>query len=84
MGSVEEIAAFITAATKGLVNKPEKVFVDIANKPGGKLVCLVINCDLSDLGCVIGKHERNIKSLRELAFSMGAKNKLKIQILLNE
>lgn len=67
---------------QSIVDNPEKVMVEETEAEG--LVTLTITVDQSDMGKVIGKGGKIIKSLRHLAYARAIKENKKVQLILTQ
>ena len=71
----KELLEFII---KNLVNHPDEVFVDETTTD--EKVKLKVKVAKEDMGRVIGKEGRIIKSIREIFYAYGSKAKQKISV----
>lgn len=62
--SPQHFAELITFIAKSLVEKPEKVAIDIIE--GERLIILEVRVDNSDIGKIIGRQGRIARSLRTI------------------
>lgn len=67
---------------KSIVDNPDKVVIDETEAEG--MVTLTITVDQTDMGKVIGKGGKIIKSLRHLAYARAIKENKKVQITLTQ
>lgn len=67
---------------KSIVDAPDKVVVDSKEAEG--VVTLTITVDQADMGKVIGKGGKIIKSLRHLAYARAIKENKRVQIVLTQ
>lgn len=67
---------------KSIVDKPDKVAIDETEAEG--IVTLTITVDQTDMGKVIGKGGKIIKSLRHLAYARAVKENKRVQIVLTQ
>ena len=79
---IAEIEKHILFVAKGLVNFPESVKVHRELKNG--VTRFIIETEIEDVGKIIGKRGGNIQSLRTVCRGIAAKNKLMIEIEVNE
>ena len=70
---------FIEYIVKHLVDNPEKVFV--TEVVGERTVVYELKVEMSDIGNVIGKQGRIVKSIQTLLVAASAKNRKKRPIL---
>lgn len=68
---------------KNLVTNPDKVVVSEEQKEDSKLV-LHLSVDSADMGRIIGKEGRIIRSIREIINSYGMKNSQKVLVDVEE
>ena len=68
---------------KNLVTNPDKVVVSEGQKEDSKLV-LHLSVDSTDMGRIIGKEGRIIRSIREIINSYGMKNSQKVLVDVEE
>lgn len=68
---------------KNLVTNPDKVVVREEQKEDSKLM-LHLSVDSSDMGRIIGKEGRIIRSIREIINSYGMKNSKKVLVNVEE
>lgn len=68
---------------KNLVTNPDKVVVSEEQKEDSKLV-LHLSVDSTDMGRIIGKEGRIIRSIREIINSYGMKNSQKVLVDVEE
>lgn len=76
---MKELAEFII---KSLVDNPKKVV--ISQEEQDDQIILKVSVDKNDMGRVIGKGGKIIKSVRNLLFCAAAKKGKRVQIILNE
>jgi len=74
---------FLEYLVKNIVDLPEGVKVQ-ENSDGGSNVTLTLQVDPTDMGKVIGKQGRIIRSLRELVYVLAVKENRKVNIILQE
>lgn len=67
---------------KSLVSKPEKV--KVTEETEGELIKFQVKVDEEDMGLIIGRQGRIIKSIRTLARTRGLVEKKKVQLFLDE
>jgi predicted RNA-binding protein YlqC (UPF0109 family) len=67
---------------KSIVDAPNKVVVDSTEADG--VITLTITVDQTDMGKVIGKGGKIIKSLRHLAYARAIKENKRVQIVLTQ
>ena len=68
---------------KNLVTNPDKVVVSEEQKEDSKLM-LHLSVDSSDMGRIIGKEGRIIRSIREIVYSYAMKDGKKVSIEIEE
>lgn len=68
---------------KNLVTNPDKVVVSEEEKESSKIV-LHLSVDSTDMGRIIGKEGRIIRSIREILNSYGMKNSVKVLVNIEE
>ncbi len=73
---------FIEYLVKEISTKPEEVKIEEINAEGTKVYQIHVSED--DMGVVIGKEGKNIRSLRNLAKAKAIKDNVRIQIILEE
>lgn len=73
---------FITYLVKAIVTKPEDAVVTQADSEGVSVYTITVNND--DMGLVIGKQGRTIRSIRDLTKAKAIKDDVRIRIELNE
>ena len=71
--ATDEIVQLVELIAKALVDKPEEVSVKAVE--GEQVLVLELSVDPSDLGKVIGKKGRTVKSIRSLLGAAGMKLK---------
>ncbi len=67
---------------KSLVSKPGKV--KVTEETEGELIKFQVKVDEEDMGLIIGRQGRIIKSIRTLARTRGLVEKKKVQLFLDE
>lgn len=67
---------------KNLVTSPEKVMVEEVSEEGK--ILLKLSVEKSDMGRVIGKEGRIIRSIREIITAYASKNHEKVSIVVDE
>ncbi len=67
---------------KSLVEKPEAVVVQEKSTDGGMVIELKVDND--DLGRIIGKQGKTVKSMRQLLTAAATKAKLKVSLIVQE
>lgn len=67
---------------KSIVDNPDKVVVDATEAEG--VMTLTITVDQTDMGKVIGKGGKIIKSLRHLTYARAIKENKRVQIVLTQ
>lgn len=70
---------FIEYIVKHLVDKPEEVFV--SEVVGEKTIVYELRVDHADIGSVIGRHGRIVRSIQTLLSAVAAKNRNKKPLL---
>ena len=88
MTGPEEIKTIVQCVAQGLSNHPDKIQVELTDM-GDASLCVVIRCHNNgpkdtDLGLVIGKQGKNIRALRAIIESVGAKHKLRTTLVVKE
>ena len=73
---------FLEFLIQGICSKPEKVEVKEINDDG--VFIYEVKVDDEDMGVVIGKSGKTIRSLRNLAKAKAIKDNVRIQIMLEE
>ncbi len=73
---------FLEFLVKGIVSKPDQVKIEEVTEEG--LYTYRITVDSEDMGIVIGKEGKNIKSIRELAKAKAIKAGIRINVYLEE
>lgn len=67
---------------KNLVNHPEEVAIRETEKDGK--LCLKLKVEKQDMGRIIGKEGRIIRSIREIVYAYALKDRKKIVIELDD
>jgi len=67
---------------KAIVKKPEEVFISQQEVDGVQVYTINVNTD--DMGLIIGKQGRTIRSIRDLAKAKAIKDNVRIRIELHE
>lgn len=67
---------------KNLVNHPEEVEISETEKDGK--LCLKLKVEKQDMGRIIGKEGRIIRSIREIIYAYAMKDRQKIVIELDD
>lgn len=75
---IMEIKDLIFELVKAMVDKPEKIEIDV--NTGQRTTVININTDKDDIGKVIGKGGNNITAMRGIMENIAAKNKSRISI----
>ncbi len=75
---------FIDYLIRQIVSKPESLRIDEEQDPETNTHIYRINVAQDDMGMIIGKEGRTIKSLRNLARAKAIKDGIRINIELNE
>ena len=75
MKRLQEMVLFIA---KSLVDEPEKISVELAEKEGTSVV--MISCEKKDAGKLIGRNGRIIAAIRILVSGTAAKFGLKVTV----
>ena len=83
MEVLDQIRAFIEAASRGLVNESDLIKVDLVDS-GPRTLCVVIASSPSDSRFLVGRNGATLKSIEHLAHSIAAKHRYHIYIILNE
>jgi len=73
---------FIEYLVKAIVKKPEEVFISQQEVDGVQVYTINVNTD--DMGLIIGKQGRTIRSIRDLAKAKAIKDNVRIRIELHE
>lgn len=73
---------FVEAIVKAIVDNPDDVRVTRTVDEMGVLITIDVND--KDIGCVVGRKGRTIQSVRLLAKIVGAKNKARVNVKLNQ
>jgi hypothetical protein len=73
---------FLEFLVKGIVSKPEEVEISEAQSEG--IYIYNIHVSDEDMGVVIGKDGKTIRSLRNMAKAKAIKDNIRIQIILEE
>lgn len=73
---------FLEFLIQGICSKPEKVEVKEINDNG--VFIYEVSVDEEDMGIIIGKNGKTIRSLRNLAKAKAIKDNVRIQIMLEE
>ena len=79
---MEKDANFIEMIVKELVSKPEVVKVERTVDEMG--VLLTLKVDSEDIGTVVGKQGQTAKAMRTLLRIVGAKNKVRANLKIDE
>ncbi len=69
---------FVEFLVKQIVNKPEELKVD--EDLDGTVVTINICANKEDMGLIIGKSGKTIKSIRDLAKAKAIKDKVKVYV----
>jgi len=82
MATMSKDQEFVEYIVKALVNNPDKV------KTGRKVdemgVLITLDLDPSDMGQIIGRQGQTAKAIRTLLKVVGAKNKARVNLKINE
>ena len=73
---------FIEYLVKEIVSKPEAVAIEEVEEKG--FFTYNIQADKDDMGVLIGKEGRTIRSIRNMAKAKAIKDDIKIQVILEE
>lgn len=73
---------FIIFLIKGIVKNPDEVVVTETEAQGETVYSVKVHPD--DMGFVIGKEGRNIKSIRNMAKAKAIKDNVRINVVLEE
>jgi len=81
--SSEDLREFLLHAAKLLSNQPEEVRIELV-PGGGKTACFLLTCHAQDMKYIIGKEGSNINALRKLLLSMAAKQKMIVNVIVQD
>jgi len=73
---------FITYIVQQIVSKPEDIEVEEVNEEG--VFVYTISAAKEDMGTLIGKEGRNIKSIRNMAKAKAIKDDIRISVNIKE
>ncbi len=73
---------FITYIVRQIVSQPEAIEVEEVNEEG--VFVYTISAAIEDMGTLIGKEGRNIKSIRNMAKAKAIKDDIRISVNIKE
>jgi predicted RNA-binding protein YlqC (UPF0109 family) len=81
--AIENIEHFVDYVVRILVDKPDAIGTKI-KKGENEQIIIMVSCDKSDMGKVIGKNGKTIMAIRSLASNAGTRAGIRLSVELAE